>query len=190
MVYKFAENAPVSGDPQVVGETLECIREKRGRLTARDVVEEARPEGHTLHRYFEWDDNKAAENYRADQARHLIRSVVVIEAPDVGEVKPVRAFVHVSRPDSSAVEGTETQDIRSYEPVRVALADPGMRAQVLGEVRDEIGRLRRKLDGLKAFGDLVAEIGGLEERVNGRLLELKGVTTARNTEQRELVAAG
>ena len=47
-----------------------------GKLTAQAVVDAAREESSPLHGYFEWDDNKAANEYRLLQARKLIRVVV------------------------------------------------------------------------------------------------------------------
>lgn len=59
-------------------DALEAIRlSKDGVLRPEDVVREARREDHPLHGEFEWDDSKAAESYRIDQARTLIRSVRV-----------------------------------------------------------------------------------------------------------------
>jgi len=52
--------------------------EHRGRLTAAAVVDSARDPQSPLHRYFEWDDTSAAESWRLEQARSLIRSVRVI----------------------------------------------------------------------------------------------------------------
>jgi len=49
--------------------------ERDGRLYPADVVNAARPKSSPLHRYFDWDDRSAAEKYRLDQARALIRSV-------------------------------------------------------------------------------------------------------------------
>src|SRR5262245_27290044 len=62
---------------EVVEEALAEISDERGFLTPRAVVEAARPEGSTLHPYFLWDDQAAAEEYRLAQARHLVRSVTV-----------------------------------------------------------------------------------------------------------------
>ena len=54
-------------------------------MTATAVVDAARPSGSQLHRYFEWDDIKAAESWRHEQARHLLRSIEVqIEIRDQG----------------------------------------------------------------------------------------------------------
>jgi len=49
--------------------------ERDGRLLPADVVNAARPTNSPLHPHFDWDDSSAAEKYRLDQARTLIRSV-------------------------------------------------------------------------------------------------------------------
>jgi hypothetical protein len=70
-------------DPQVIGEALETIRlENGGELHPHAVVADARDAKSPLHRYFEWDDKKAAEAHRMDQARALIRSIRVIDDKD------------------------------------------------------------------------------------------------------------
>lgn len=82
--YVFHEDEPIrikaagKADPQVIGEALEEIsKSKGGELHPEDVVEVARSTRHVLHKHFEWDDTVAAENYRKDQARNLIRIVRV-----------------------------------------------------------------------------------------------------------------
>jgi len=71
-------------------------------LTAKAVVDESRPEDAVLHPAFEWNDSKAAEQFREHQATSLIRSVRVVVPPsdeDV-EITPVTitqpAFINVS----------------------------------------------------------------------------------------------
>jgi len=70
-------------DPQAIGEALETIRlENGGELHPQAVVADARDAKSPLHRYFEWDDKKAAEAHRMDQARALIRSIRIIDDND------------------------------------------------------------------------------------------------------------
>lgn len=52
--------------------------ERDGRLTANDVVEAARDPRSPLHEHFEWDDDAAAEAWRIEQARRLIRTVRLV----------------------------------------------------------------------------------------------------------------
>lgn len=66
-------------------------------LTAQRVVNAARPDDAPLHPLFEWDNAMAAEAYRLDQARMLIRSIDIIVQPSTPdgprEIYPV--YVHV-----------------------------------------------------------------------------------------------
>lgn len=48
-----------------------------GELTAKEILELARPPSSYLHRFFEWDDSVAAERYRLNQARKIIQVLVV-----------------------------------------------------------------------------------------------------------------
>lgn len=86
--YVFDENARVQnkdkGDAQIVGERLDTIAARNGgRLQPRAVIEDARKRSSPLHVHFEWSDKAAADEYRVQQARELIRSVRIV-APDDG----------------------------------------------------------------------------------------------------------
>lgn len=62
---------------------LRGLYDQYGELTADLVVEEARPKQSPLHPYFEWDDRRAAEQHRLEQARLMIRRVkFVVQSPD------------------------------------------------------------------------------------------------------------
>jgi hypothetical protein len=66
--------------PQVAGVELERLQQEHGgRITPVDVVEAARPVGTPLHPVFEWDDARAGELYRVDQARHVIGAIRVVQ---------------------------------------------------------------------------------------------------------------
>lgn len=83
-VFRFAGTAYAKFAPraQAVGEVLEKIRQDNaGKIDVRDVVAAARPESSALHPFFEWDDSKAAREYRLGQAKTLVRAVI-IEIPD------------------------------------------------------------------------------------------------------------
>lgn len=54
---------------------LERIEEKRGVLTPEIVVEESRDKNAVLHNIFEWDDAKAADSYRREQARKFLGNI-------------------------------------------------------------------------------------------------------------------
>lgn len=66
---------------------LERLYVQHGELTTEAVVTAARAVGSPLHRYFEWDDSRAAEAYRHEQAAALIRRVQVRVLLD-GDTRP------------------------------------------------------------------------------------------------------
>jgi hypothetical protein len=99
--YVFREDEPVrikaasKADPQIFGEALADITAAAGgRLTPNAVVASARSENHPLHPHFEWDDHVAAEAYRLDQARNIIRMVRVVD--DEGSDGTSRAFMSIN----------------------------------------------------------------------------------------------
>jgi hypothetical protein len=48
-------------------------------VTPKEILEKAKDPKSPLHKYFEWDNSKAGEQYRIYQARHLARH------PEIGE---------------------------------------------------------------------------------------------------------
>lgn len=63
-------------DVQTIGMELES-NFPSGEVTPEGLVSIAINPDSVFHKYFEWDDSKAAQKYRLDQARHLIRSITV-----------------------------------------------------------------------------------------------------------------
>src|SRR5690606_20827102 len=153
-VYKWRDGkrpllAKKSVDAQVAGETLEAIREKAGAITPHNVVDESRPSNAPLHPYFEWDDTVAAEQWRLEQARGLIQSVVVVfsEGPAVG--RETRAFVSLSR---------ENSPTPAYYPIAVALSDEDMRRRVVANALAELKEWRKRHSELNELAGIFAAI--------------------------------
>lgn len=125
---------------------LEEIKNRRGGvLEAGHVVEDARPAESLLHRYFEWDDGAAAEAYRIDQARRLIRSVrVVVHTEDriISHVKYIRNPSLTSEPGYVETVSLRSDEDRAREAVRA-------------ELKQALVLLRRACD--------IAAVLGLEE---------------------------
>ena len=110
------------------------------------VVHYAKSSNHPLHPLFEWDDNVAAQAYRVDQARQVIRSieVVVDEAP---RAKPTRAFVSVVQDRS-----------RHYTSVQVAMSDEQLRGQVVAQALVELEAWRKRYAELMELANVFAAI--------------------------------
>jgi hypothetical protein len=137
-IYKFSHGTPAAKlKPQFVGETLEDIEHEHGALTADIVVQESTPKDAPLHPCFEWNNLKAAHQYRLEQARRLIRSVrlVINGTEDDEEPETIRAFHHVGDVD----EGTS----RYINHPRV-ISDEKIREQVIEEALSYLDRWQKK----------------------------------------------
>lgn len=94
---RFQPGAP--GDANIVGQHIEMLRAQcKGELTPQDILADARHDNSPLHSYFEWSDTAAAEAYRLQQARGLIRAVVAIYTRPDQPAQRMRAYVHVPEP--------------------------------------------------------------------------------------------
>lgn len=103
--YAWAGGFPARGvKAQDAGEFIEALSEDAGRpVTAQEVVNSARPRKSPIHRIFEWDDAVAAEAFRCEQARGMLRNLEIhVVAEDGGEVakRAERAFIHIQHEDA------------------------------------------------------------------------------------------
>lgn len=141
-------------DADTVGDELERIEGRYGRVTASNVVDESRPDEAPLHPVFEWRDAVAAEKYRHEQARELIGSVratvYVSGREQAGEpvrVK-VRAFSNVSPYGNEGV----------YINTGKAMQNEAFRETVLSNAKREMLQLKRKYETLVDWDTIIKEV--------------------------------
>lgn len=142
-VFRWNSGARMKGDPQIAGEHIVRLREDRlqkqlGEPTAEDVVSSARPAKSPIHDMFEWDDTVAGESYRVEQARHMLRSLVITTTHSEQQAES-RAFVAID---------IEERRHDVYVPISVAMSTLDMRAQVLERARRELSAFRQKYQDL------------------------------------------
>ena len=156
MRYKWVEGSKISLDAQVIGKELESLRKQNdGKLTKEIVVAVARSKNSPLHDAFEWDDDKAAEQYRLQQAGYIIRSVaVVFENPDTDEDTEIRAFVSVIQ---------DEDEKPSYTSLSVAVQDEDLRKQVFENALRDLNAWKKKYAYLKIFDRVFNEIEQINE---------------------------
>lgn len=147
MIYQWKPESRIKLDPQAAGEELERLRVwNNGRLESPAVVDASRDPGSPLHSYFEWNDTRAAERYREEQAGYLIRMITIEVAPEEDRT-PIRAFVSVKRDED-----------RSYTSTVHALADPELRTQVVAQAFKELEAWRKRHAELVEFAAIFATI--------------------------------
>lgn len=145
-VYKWKPNTRIKIGAQVAGERLEKIANKHGgKLHPLHIVADAQSARSPLHPYFEWDNDKAAYLYRIEQARFLIRKLVVADIGGNQSENPIRAFVSIT-----------TDDHPSYHGIASVMSDETMRAQLLEKAHVEFHAWRDRYKDLQELAEIFA----------------------------------
>lgn len=160
VIYEFKRGFQVHGtDAQTVGEEMAALSASQGGLTPARLVDRSRDLRSPLHGCFEWNDGKAAERYREEQARYLMRSVVVVRIEGDGHERavtargPVRAFVHVS-------EGANV-----YEPIQAVVHDQDKREGLLRQAKADMAAFVKKY---RVLSELDGVMAAIEDYLEGR----------------------
>lgn len=163
-VYQWRDGRGIGGlAPDVAAQELGRIEEAAGGLTPASVVEASRDEAAPLHPVFTWDDTKAGENWRRQEARSLIRSIEVIRDDDASKTA-VPVFVSVTSPDTS----------QRYMPTATVAADSVLMSSARASLTAQISGIRRTLAGLtwlaqskgEEHAAIVQALTGLEQAVD------------------------
>ncbi len=161
MAYKWTPGSRLSGDADTVGEQLEKIRKvHHERLEAVDVVNAASDDRESaLGQLFEWNLKKAARKHWVEQARYIIRSIVVVMT-DPQFDRPIRAFVQIEKDDASY-----------YTSIAHVMSKADMREQLLERV------LKEMQEWAKRYADF-KELAGVFEAID-KVLPIRTVATKR-----------
>lgn len=136
---------------------LERIREKHGELKPEYVVEESKDEKAVLHKCFQWDDTIAAQMWRKEQARQLIKNITVtIVNENVSAT--IRAIVNVA---------TSNGDKRSYIPLTQAILDETAYDDLLAQAKADMEAFIAKYSQLNELNSvkksMMAVLSGIDE---------------------------
>lgn len=147
MIYKFTTGHTYRGvDAQTVGDELERIRNASGgKLEASEVVRWAAEPDSPIHDTLTWDDEKAAHEYRLQEVRQLIRSVVVVTD---AETVPQPAYWNVSVAVPSPEPGEPTTE-QYYQSSEVVARNPQEFDAALKVMLRELASAERGLEQLR-----------------------------------------
>jgi hypothetical protein len=125
------------------------IERRYGSIEPGTVVEVARPISSPLHKYFEWDNSKAAEGYRLWQARQLVAIVTFTRGEDT-----IRSFTNVMllRDDES---------LQGYVSTGRVLENQELRQQVVERALTELrgwAQKYRHLSELKSISQQLEKV--------------------------------
>jgi hypothetical protein len=146
--YTFRIGGPTPPvDAQIVGDELSRIEAAHGVIDPHRVLDLSRPVDAPLHGCFEWDDDIAAEKWRLEQSRNLIRSVEVVQsnaaAPTIGFINVQSKGGYVS---ASAVRSRPDLYLEALRSYRSRLEAAGAQLARLEELAPASERKRIKED--------------------------------------------
>lgn len=119
-------------------QSLECI-------TPASIVDYARNEGTELHKCFQWDDSIAAENWRKQQARIIVSSLVVtVEKTTAGSQK-YRLIQH----DDSTKE---------YKPVVFTVRNMDEYGRLLAQAKRELRSFKERYKSITELSEVIEQI--------------------------------
>jgi len=134
----WKEGARVKVKAETAHRELERIKkDNEGKLRARDIVYNSKPKNAPLHNEFEWNTQQAAQKYREDQARYVVRVLKVEHEKEKEEDIAIvtRAYVQVEDEDGD----------RSYTTMAHALSDAELKHQVLYKAHKALVSAKREI---------------------------------------------
>ncbi len=135
--YIFRDGSPYNKeDAPQVGAYLEKMFPGQDP-TPDQVVEIARPKNSPIHKFFDWDNESAAQKYRLQQARRLITSLVVISPKG-----KVQAYHHVY---------IQEQDASTYLGSDLILQDQDLSLQVVQKALQELSWFKLKYESYSKY---------------------------------------
>ena len=129
---------------KIIKEAIDFIYERDGIVKPEAVLGYAEPEDSPIHKYFEWEDSKAATMYRLNQAMHLIVEVTVEYAG--GERQAYHNVV---------VELSEGIREQGYFPVEVVTSDEDKYRSAVAALVADLRSLQKKYEELQEMKELI-----------------------------------
>jgi hypothetical protein len=155
-VYQWRQGFYPKADPNKVGREVQRLSvENDGEVAPAVLVSFAQqnPKSES-NRLFQWDDEKAAEEYRLEQARLAMRSLIIVNLTVGGnKQEPIRAFVNVSSDGG-----------RAYAPIAVVMRDPEKREEVLARALTELEAWRHRYAALQELATAFVAVDRLLAR--------------------------
>lgn len=144
-------------DAEVIGPVIEAIASEGGGLgaTPKAVVEHARSSNSPLHRFFDWDDSSAAEKYRIEQAKYLVRSVKVVVVGPSGATES-RAFFSV-----------QTDDGHAYRDAATVFTDESLVAQLVAGAKRDADAWRKRHAAIRKNAELAPLFAAIDAVLDG-----------------------
>lgn len=156
MVYKWKNGSRISADATLIGKELDKIKVR----TPEAIVQAAKDKKKELHKCFTWDESAAAHQWRLQEARQVVNSIIIVEEREPETVE-YRAY-----------ESVVINDRRQYVAKEVWQNDDDLRLQVFNSINIGIAELQRKATTYRHLDEermdkLQLKLGDAKEAIAG-----------------------
>jgi len=149
--YEWKRGSRLKLDAQAIGQEVERMKDL-GPITPARVVEEAKQPTSPFHNGFTWDVHQAAEERWADQARYILRSLVIVEVRGVS-TPSTRALVHLG------LLGDDDEDLDSqYHYMPDAVQNDKIRAALISNAKRDAYLFKHKYSVLEEVVEIILAI--------------------------------
>ena len=162
--YRAVEGAHLSdAQAQRYGKRLDELIEKNGFVTPEIVVEDAKKATSLLHDYFDWSNREAAEKWRIEQAKTMIRgiSITIVSA---GKEEVIRSYYSVN-----PSKDMDTEAKKVYVTMDAVFTDKDKRKEVIGYALMELRGWTERYRQYSELAPMVDYIRRFNERLNKKL---------------------
>lgn len=144
-IFKW-KNHSFKGNAEIVAGEINDLGES---VNPQDIVNYARnnPESE-LFKCFTWDDSKAAENWRLQEARIILCNLVKVEVQEDTTKEPLRVFF-------------KTTNDEGYKPTKMILSNQDEYQNLLARAKNELYAFEKKYNSLCELGEVFEAINNL-----------------------------
>jgi len=137
---------------------LEAVRltSNDGLLHWQAVVSAARRPSNALHRYFDWNRDRAMQSYLQQQAQELISSYTIVVETSRGERIRTRGYVALT---------TDRESGGGYRSVLDVLSDRDLKKQLLADAFADLLAFKQRYKRLSEL----AELFGVVKKIGKKL---------------------
>lgn len=165
--YQWNGDFGTSMDIKKVVTELNDIQAQQGEISPEAIVKAARQTHSELHSYFEWNNTKAADKYRLQQASELLRRIEVKVIKD-GESQTLRAYEITNRQPGD----------KTYVSFDTGAGFQRAKEIVLSDLNRALGRLQPYKEYLPALSHIKRAIKELAKVSTETKPEIKPELTA------------
>lgn len=151
IIGSWAIDGIIKADANKVASEMYHIGKVNGNneFKPQELVDYARNNPNSeLHKCFEWNDTIAAEKYRVNQAREVIRYLRITVPTENGKTEKtaIRMFVSTNNHDNN------------YKATEIVFQNKSEYDKLLAEAMSELQAFKRKYKGIKELGKILALI--------------------------------